>query len=436
MKNLKGKKVLVYGMGVSGQAVCKLLHKKGACISFYDEEERFGSFYAFDKNPTVNHYDLIVVSPGVKVIGNEIISHFLLSKTPIISELDLAFSFCKGKVIGITGTNGKTTVTSLVGKVLKEAGKKTFVCGNIGLPFSSVCEDGGKDSLYVCEVSNFQLELSSIFKADIACVLNIAPDHLDRHGSYDEYIRTKRKIISTSPLQKVVLNFDDDIARNFRISKKVLYFSKKILNKGVFIKNNWIYFNKTKIISCSDVPLFGQKNLENVMACVAICSKLKIKPKFIKTGISSFKVPPHRLEYVGSLNGAQVFDDSKATNISSVEMAIQALGENRLTLLMGGQNKNCDFDEFFSRGYEFEHLYLFGEAGEYLYSSAKRFGYNPELFKTMKNCVNFVRRHAEEGQIILLSPGCASFDEFGSYAIRGDVFKELMFDCYEKIELK
>lgn len=434
MKTFKGKKVLVYGMGVSGQSACKLLHKKGACVSFYDDEERFGNLFCYDKNPNPSEYDLVVVSPGVKVLGNELLSNFIMSKVRLISELDLASLFCKGKIIGITGTNGKTTVTSLVGKIIKESGKNTFVCGNIGLPFSSVCEEGGSGSIYVVEVSNFQLELSSIFKSDIACVLNLAPDHLDRHGSYEEYVRVKKKILAEKGSQKVILNFDDEVVSRLKISKSTLYFSKKELNRGVFVKNNGIYINNTKVISCNDVPMFGSKNLENALAATAICHKAKVKAKYIKSGISAFKMPPHRLEYVGSISGAQVFDDSKATNISSVMMAVEALSNDSLVLLMGGQNKNCSFDEFFAKGYNISKLYCFGEAGEYLYNTAKRYGYSPQLFKTMKSCVNFVRDHIEEGQVILLSPGCASFDEFGSYAVRGEVFKELMFGCYEKIE--
>ncbi len=434
MKNFKGKNILVYGMGISGQAACKLLHKKGACVSFYDEEDRFGNIFCYDKNPTATKYDLVVVSPGIKVLGNELLSHFARENVPVISELDLGYFFCKGQIVAITGTNGKTTVTSLVHRCVKESGRQSFACGNIGLPFTSVCEEGDKNTVFVVEVSNFQLELSSYFRGDIACVLNLAPDHIDRHGSFDEYLRVKKKILAQKGKQKVILNFDDNITRMLKLSKKTLYFSKNMLNRGVLVKNNGIFINKTKVISCNDIPLFGSKNLENALAATAICHKLKIKPKFIKAGISTFKAPPHRLEYLGKVQGADVFDDSKATNISSVIMAVEALENSRLVLLMGGQNKDCNFEEFFERGYNFEKLYCFGEAGEYLYNTAQRFGYQPQIFKTMKGCVSFVKAHLEEGQIILLSPGCASFDEFGSYAVRGQVFKEMMFDNYEKIE--
>ena len=257
MIRLRGKRVLVYGMGISGQSASKLLHEQGACVSVYDDENRFSSYFNYQKNPLMQKYDLVVVSPGIKVIGNQLISHFIVAKTPIISELDLGYLFTKGKVIGITGTNGKTTVTSLVGDIFKKAGRKTFVCGNIGLPISSTALQTDKQSFSVCEVSNFQLELSKYFSPDLACVLNLAPDHIDRHGSFDEYVRVKSKILK-GRRQKVVLNFDDKITRTLKISKKVLFFSKKLLNKGVFVKNNAIYHNKTKIISLNDIPLFGE----------------------------------------------------------------------------------------------------------------------------------------------------------------------------------
>ena len=435
MIRFRGKRVLVYGMGISGQSASKLLHEQGACVSVYDDENRFSSYFNYQKNPLMQKYDLVVVSPGIKVIGNQLISHFIVAKTPIISELDLGYLFTKGKVIGITGTNGKTTVTSLVGDIFKKAGRKTFVCGNIGLPISRTALQTDKQSLSVCEVSNFQLELSKYFSPDLACVLNLAPDHIDRHGSFDEYVRVKSKILK-GRRQKVVLNFDDKITRTLKISKKVLFFSKKLLNKGVFVKNNAIYHNKTKIISLNDIPLFGEKNLENILAATAIAVSFRIKPNVIKEAIISFKAPPHRLEYLGQVNGADVFDDSKATNISSTLSAINSLGEKGLVLLVGGQNKDCQFDEIFNKNYAFDDIYCFGQAGGEIFECASRYGYSPKLFPTMKSASYFARNNASAGQKILLAPACASFDEFASYAVRGEVFKEIMFDNFEKIEMQ
>lgn len=434
MIRLKGKKVLVYGMGISGQSACKLLHEKGACVSIYDDEKRFSNVYSFETEPLLKKYDLVVVSPGIKVIGNQIISHFIMSKTPIISELDLGYLFTKGKIIGITGTNGKTTVSSLVGEIFKKAGKQTFVCGNIGLPLSSVALKSSNTSYSIVEVSNFQLELSRYFKPNLACILNLAPDHLDRHGSYQEYKRVKEKIL-TGGKQKVVLNFDDEETKILKIDKKTTFFSKKLLNKGVFIKNNAIYYNNNKIISLNDITLFGQKNLENVLAAVAISVKFKIKPNVLRETIISFKAPPHRLEYLGLVNGADVFDDSKATNVSATLSAINSLGERGLVLLLGGQSKGETYDEIFNKNYDFENLICFGQAGGEIAECAEKYGYSSQIFPSMKSATYYVKVNACEGQKILLSPACASFDEFSSYSARGEVFKEIMFDNFEKIEM-
>lgn len=433
---LKGKKVLVYGMGVSGQSACRLLYENGACVSIFDDEERFSNFFCFEKEPMTKGYDLVVVSPGIKVIGNQLIAHFISNKTMVISELDLGYLFCKGKVIGITGTNGKTTVTSLTGEIFKKAGMKTFVCGNIGLPICSVAPKTDKDSFVVCEVSNFQLELSRFFSPNECVILNLAPDHIDRHGSYDEYVRVKKKIITGKREQKVVLNFDDEEVNLIKKDKKMLFFSKKILNKGVFIKNNWIYHNKNKIISLNDIPLFGEKNLENVLAATALSVNYKIKPSFIKNAILSFKAPHHRLEYLGEINGAKVFDDSKATNIASSLAAINSLGERGLVVLLGGRNKDCSFDDIFSINLDLETILCFGEAGEDIFKSAKKYGYKPLLFPNMKNAARYAKENAREGQKILLSPACTSFDEFSSYSERGEIFREIMFGEFEKIEMQ
>ena len=436
MIKLKGKNVLVYGMGISGQAACKLLHEKGACVSIYDDENRFSNIFNYEKEPLQKKYDFVVVSPGIKVIGNGLISHFFMNNTPIISELDLGYLFSKGKIIGITGTNGKTTTTSLVGDIMKKSNKQTFVCGNIGQPISNIALNTDKNSVIVCEVSNFQLELSSYFAADVACILNLAPDHIDRHGSFEEYLRVKKKILTGKHRQKVVLNYDDENTNKLLIDKKVLFFSKKMLNKGVFVKNNAIFHNKTKIISLNDLPLFGEKNLENVLAAVSIAVKMKVKPAVIKAAIVSFKAPPHRLEYLGQVGGADIFDDSKATNISAALASISSLGENGLVLLLGGQNKGFKFDEIFNKNYNFEQVLCFGQAGQEIFDSASSYGYQPLLFASMKEAAFYAKANAQPGQKILLAPACASFDEFSSYAVRGEIFKEIMFDNFEKIEMQ
>lgn len=434
--NFKGKRVLVYGLGISGQSACRLLHNCGACVSVFDDENRFGNLFPFEKNPYAKTYDYVFVSPGIKVLGNKLISHFILSKTKILSELDLGYMFCKGKVIGITGTNGKTTTTSLVGEIFKVAGRENAVCGNIGLPFSSVCQSLSANGVAVCEVSNFQLELSSLFKADVCAILNLAPDHLDRHSSEEEYYQVKRKIITGKRRQKVVLNFDDEKTRNIYLGKNVLFFSKKTLKKGVFVKNNAIFHNKTRIVSLSEIPLFGEKNLENVLASIALARLFHIKPKQIRQAILNYKAPGHRLEYLGELGGAMVFDDSKATNISAVLSAINSVGEKGLVLLLGGQNKDFQFDEIFNKGLTFENVISFGQCGKEIALCGEKYGYEVVHFSTMKEACLFAKQNIQKGQKILLSPACASFDEFSSYAVRGRVFKEIMFGENETLEIE
>lgn len=431
--NLKGKSVLVYGLGISGQSACKLLHEKGACVSIFDDEKRFSSLYSFCQDPKNKKFDLVVLSPGIKRRGNDLISFFEQNKTPIMSELDLGYVFCKGKIIGITGTNGKTTVTSLVGEIFKHSGRQTFVCGNIGLPLTSVALKTNKKSIVVCEVSNFQLESSTLFKADEATILNLAPDHIDRHGSYEEYISIKRKIL-TKKKQKVVLNFDDEGSKTSKIDKKVMFFSKTPLEKGVFVKNNGIYHNRTKIVSLNDIPLFGGKNLENVLASVALAVGCKVKPQIIRKAIIGFVAPSHRLEYIGKVNGAEVFDDSKATNISATVGGIESLGDKGLVIMLGGLSKGFEFDEIFKRDFEFDEVVCFGQAGKVIADCAKGYGYQPILFESMKDASFYVKDNAHEGQKILLAPACASFDEFSSYSVRGEVFREIITGEYEKNE--
>lgn len=427
MGYFKGKNVLVYGMGLSGQAACKLLHNLEACVSIYDENRDFSSYFCFEQNPFEKNYDLVVVSPGVKVIGNKLIENFITKKTNIISELDLGYSFTKGKVIGITGTNGKTTVTSLIGEILKNAGYDTFVCGNIGLPISEIALKTTKKSFVVCEVSNFQLELSSVFNPDIACILNLQEDHIDRHGNFAEYIRVKNKITQNfSSKNLLVYNLDDSNVNLVDLPKSVSPYSKKELKRGTYIKNNEIYFNKERIMKVEEVPLIGEKNLENILCVVNVCGHLKVRSGVIKDVIANFKSISHRIEYVGEFDGVKYFDDSKSTNVACTMMAIESLKEENLILLVGGQNKDCKFAHMFERDYKIKEVVCFGQAGQEICLIAKNHAYNTIYFEKMKDAVIYAMQKSKRGDVILLSPACASFDEFSSYAVRGQIFKEII----------
>jgi len=422
---LKGKKVLVYGLGISGQEVCRVLHSEGACVSLYDDDKRFSSLFCYEKRPLRKKYDLIVVSPGIKVRGNELLSHF--DEKIVMSELDFGFSFVKGKVIAVTGTNGKTTTCSLLGKIFSEAGKENFVCGNIGLPLSSVAQKTNKKSVTIVEVSNFQLELSKIFSPNVATVLNLTDDHLDRHGSFEEYKRVKEKIFQNFSAKDVaIVNLDDEESLKLNLPKKRRFFSKNSLEKGTYLQNGFVVCDKKKIMLASQIPLVGKKNLENVLCAISIARLFKIKPKTIKNAIMKFTPPPHRIEYVGEVNGAKIYNDSKSTNIACTLMAIEAVGNENLILMVGGRNKDNDFEKLFSQNFSVKKIIAFGEAREEIKTIAEKFAFEVSSLETMKDATIFAREICQEKDVVLFSPACASFDEFSSYSARGQRFKEII----------
>ncbi len=425
---LKNKKVLVYGLGDSGRAVIKLLKNKSAHVSFYDDDIKYYEYVGFERNPENQDYDLVVISPGIKCLNNPLIKIFKDKNIPIISEIDLAYLFCKGKIIAITGTNGKTTVSMLTNKILKEAGYKTFLCGNIGLPFSSVCEKVGKNDVVVCEVSNFQLEMSKFFRAKISCILNLKPDHLDRHGSFEEYIKTKKKLIDNKKKNDVlILNLDDEETKKLAVSSKTKFFSKQKLKKGGCVSQNQIFINKKSVLSLNNIPLKGEKNLENVLASISICSHFKVTTENYLKAISGFVPANHRMEFVGEINGVVYIDDSKATNVASTIACVEAFKDKNIFLLMGGLGKDIDYGQLFSLKYNIKKIVCFGQEGERIAQQGTTFGYDCAIFSKFEDAVKYCKQIAQKNDYVLLSPACASFDEFSSYAERGDKFKSLIF---------
>lgn len=424
---LKNKNVLVYGLGDSGRAVIKLLKKLGAHISFFDDDVRYFDWIGFVRNPLETKWDLCVVSPGIKCLGNEILKGLQQNKVPIISELDFAYLHSKGKIVAITGTNGKTTVSMLVHRILKMAGMETFLCGNIGLPFSSVCQQTTDESVTVCEVSNFQLETSKFFRADVSCILNVLPDHLDRHGSFEEYLRVKGLIAQNLTRKDVlILNLDDENAKKMILHKKFSYFSKNKLKKGVYVWQNAVHVGKKSVLDLSDIPLLGEKNLENVLASVAICSQFKVPTNVFRDAISTFVPANHRMQIVGEIDGVTYVDDSKATNVASTVACVQAFKEKSFFLLMGGQGKDIDYAELFSKKYFIKKVVCFGQEGKKIEQCAQGFGYETCAFEKFDEAVLFCMKNATKSDFVLLSPSCASFDEFSSYAERGERFSNLV----------
>lgn len=425
----KNKKILVYGLGDSGRAALKLLKNQNAYVSFYDDNIKYYEYVGFEREPQNQHYDLVVISPGIKCQGNVLLQEFEKKNIPVISEIDLAYLLAKGKIVAITGTNGKTTVSMLTNRILKAAGYKTFLCGNIGLPFSAICEKTTKDCVVVCEVSNFQLETSKFFRADISCILNIRPDHLDRHGSFEEYKRVKGKIAQNLRRKDVlILNLDDEEARKMVLHKKYQYFSKNNIRKGTRFFRNQIYINRKPVLSLSDVHLKGEKNLENVLASVSICSHFNVSPMNYSLALSSFVPASHRMEIVGQISGVTYIDDSKATNVASTVACVEAFKNESFFLLMGGLGKEIDYSELFSLKYKIKCVVCFGKDRESIEVCAKKYQYKTVSFEKFEQAVKYCKEQASEKDFVLLSPSCASFDEFSSYAERGEKFKSLIFE--------
>lgn len=418
----KNKKVLVYGLGDSGRSAVKLLSRINAHVYFYDDDVSYSNFIGYVRRIENEKFDYCVVSPGVKMKDNPYIEIMKNKGTIILSELDLGYLFLKGKIIAVTGTNGKTTTCNLIYKILKDNGYDARLCGNIGVPITSI-NDTTKNSVTVVEVSSFQLESSRLFRCDIGVILNVMPDHLDRHGTMQEYINCKKKLASFTK-RKLVLNLDDEIAKTFNFDKKCLYFSKKTLKKGVFAKNNQIFINKKPVCGVQNIKLKGEKNLENVLASVASLSNFK--GMNFHDSISSFLPSAHRLELVGECKGVMYVDDSKATNVASVINALTAFDGKRILLLLGGQGKNAPYDSIFQ--HPLKEVVTFGEEGEKISAIANRYKVPTANFKHFDDAVFYACERGEVGDVVLLSPACSSFDEFSSYKERGEKFKELVLE--------
>ena len=418
----KNKKVLVYGLGDSGRSAVKLLSKLNARVYFYDDDISYSNFIGYVRRIEEEKFDYCILSPGVSVKNNPYLEIMKNKGTVILSELDLGYLFLKGKIIAVTGTNGKTTTCSLIYKILKDNGYDVRLCGNIGVPISSI-NNTTKMSITVVEVSSFQLESSRLFRCDVGVILNVMPDHLSRHGTMQEYINCKKKLASFTR-KKLVLNLDDEIAKTFNFNKKCLYFSKKTLKKGIFLKNNQIFINKKPVCGVENIKLLGEKNLENVLGAVASLSSFK-GVDFNKS-ISTFLPSAHRLEIVGKQNGVLYVDDSKATNVSSVVNALTAFRDKKILLLLGGRGKDAPYDTIFQ--YPLKEVVTFGEEGEKISVTANRYHVPTYNFKHFEDAVFYACERGEMGDVVLLSPACSSFDEFSSYGERGEKFKELVLE--------
>ncbi|MGN0798184.1 MAG: UDP-N-acetylmuramoyl-L-alanine--D-glutamate ligase [Christensenellales bacterium] len=445
------KSFLIWGFASSGEAGFDLLYNQKDKFFVFDSDkdiqQRLISKFSSWKNvfvltsinkDVIDGMDSIVISPAVTIFDKNICYAKTIGKE-VISELELGARNFGGKLVAITGTNGKTTTTRLVGNILKCAGKSYELVGNIGTPICSKIKKS-RHKIFVCETSSFQLEAVKSFHPHIACLLNISEDHLDRHKTMKNYENMKYRIFEKQGKKDYAVVQNGLFVGN--ITSNVVGFGYGEQKNGCYLLNGQIWFDNGRhaevICSAGEVKLLGRHNLENVMASVAICKLLKIKNKYIVRGIKTFEPSKHRLQLVKEVGNIRFFDDSKATNIDAVKQALFSMASDRkILLLLGGSEKGLSYEYIFENlPQNVKKVFAFGELSSRIVQTAKENNVQNVIgFKTLKDATYEACKVADGGCDVLLSPGSASFDEFENYADRGEKFLEYINAFYnEKVK--
>jgi UDP-N-acetylmuramoylalanine--D-glutamate ligase len=450
MMELKGKKVLVVGLGKSGVAAALFLRRQGAVVTVSDVRSAAqlakeipalidaGIMVEAGGHGilTFRRQDLIVVSPGVPLETSPL-AQVRAFGLPIIGELELAARFLKGHILAVTGSNGKTTTTALLGEILAEAGLATQVGGNIGVPVVDLIEKSQPEGWSVLEVSSFQLESTVEFRPKVAVILNITPDHLDRHGSLENYALAKERIFAAQTADDcVVLNADNTCTAEAaqRAASRVFWFSMEHpVEQGAWLDEGWVVYRAApdgeveKIMHLKSISLKGSHNVENVLAAVAAARLSGAAPEAIARAIEKFKAVEHRLEYVDTVNGVEYYNDSKATNVDATAKAIAAFSGG-IHLILGGKDKGSDYTTLAPLLRErVKAVYTIGAAAAKIESHLRGM-VTLHSCETLEKALHAATNAAHPGDVVLLAPACSSFDQFESYEHRGRVFKQLIAD--------
>jgi UDP-N-acetylmuramoylalanine--D-glutamate ligase len=442
---LNGKRVLVVGLGKSGVASALFMKAHGARVTVSDtksgDELRNEIPVLLDNGITVETgghgdrtfqgQDLIVVSPGVPVDAPPLVQARSLGES-VIGEIELAAQFLPGPIVAITGSNGKTTTTTLTGEIMTASGFPALVGGNIGTPAISLAERAKPGTVIVLEISSFQLETIQSFRPKVAVVLNVTPDHLDRHRTFEIYAAAKTRIFENQQSEDcAVLNADDPtcVAMSKKTRAQVYWFSRQNeVERGTWVRDGNIVFRdgsgQREIMQVSEIPLKGAHNLENVLAAVCASVLMGCAAEKIRQAVHDFKAVEHRLEFVASIGGVDYYNDSKATNVDATIKALESFPAN-IHLILGGKDKGSDYtvlnDLLRQR---VKRVYTIGAAAAKIESQIK----GPEVVhaETLENAIRQAHASAHSGDVVLLAPACASFDQFKSYEHRGRIFKEVV----------
>ena len=448
---MKDKRYLVFGAGISGIGAVKLLSTITENIILYDGNkdldqekvrEKVGTGAPFDillgelTDQAVKSVDVAVLSPGVPTDNPDVI-RLKEAGAAIWGEVELAYRFDKGTILAITGTNGKTTTTSLVGEIMKAYKDQVIVTGNIGVAYTGCATRTTKESTTVLEISSFQLETTIDFHPRVSAILNITPDHLDRHHTFENYARAKYDIAKNqTENDTIVLNYDDELLRKFGertdLKPQVTFFtSTSKLDKGLYLDGRRIIFNDGDeehfLLATDDMKLLGRHNYENVMAACGACIAAGVPLDVIVKAVKDFNAVEHRIEFVIEKNGVRYYNDSKGTNPDAAIKAVEAM-ERPTILIGGGYDKHSDYDDWIrSFGDKVKLLVLIGQTKEIIEESARRLGFeNTVLCDTFEEAVKTCIDAAKPGDAVLLSPACASWGMFKNYEERGRLFKELV----------
>lgn len=440
---------IVAGTGKSGISATKLLVNHGVKVYLFDEnkdrdieaiKEKTGDSELVQielgelGEDALSSSQLMVISPGIPVDApfTDVVRN---AGIPIWSEIELAYHYGKGKIAAITGTNGKTTTTALVGEIVKAHNAKTIVVGNIGIPYTELCDTTDDDSDTVAEISSFQLETVIDFHPNVSAILNLTPDHLNRHYTFENYGNVKFSITKNQTMDDVtVLNYDDEHTRAMGEKAKdhchVVYFSR--LEKpagGVYVEDGDIILEdgdkKINVLAIKDLKLMGAHNVENVLAAVGISYYMGVPVDVIRDVATSFKAVAHRIEYVDTIDGVAYYNDSKGTNPDAAIKGIQAMVAPTF-LIGGGYDKGSEYDEWIEAfDGKVKWLVLIGQTAQKIADCAKRHGFNSIIFEeNLQDAVAYCHENVVDGDAVLLSPACASWGQFDNYEQRGDMFKE------------